>query len=280
MRPIVPLLFSALLAACATPAPRTSADAPLPAGVAEAAQRLLPYWEQHPLLVIGEIHGTQETPALVAALLHTAKRDEPLLLGLEIPRQEQAAIEAFLRWDDSATARRALMQGAFWQREGQDGRSSAAMFELLDAVRRLRAHGTNITVICFDDGAPPIDGLDRDARMAQNLRRALVAHGRPRALVLAGNLHARLRQRQGGARNAQAFMAWHLRDLAPWSIAVGAPTGSYWACAADCGVHPFGAGQAAGAVALDVAEAPDANGYHGRLYLPRFSASAPARDRE
>ncbi len=129
------------------------AEAATPDRVVETAARdLLAQADALRPLLIGEIHGTQETPALLASMLRQGS-GRPWLLGLEIPRQEQERIEAFLRSDGGARARAALTGGAFWTRELQDGRSSEAMLQLIDAVRALRRSGRDIHVVCFDDVA-------------------------------------------------------------------------------------------------------------------------------
>lgn len=251
------------------------AEAATPDRVVESAARdLLAQADALRPLLIGEIHGTQETPALLASMLRQGS-GRPWLLGLEIPRQEQERIDAFLRSDGGARARAALTGGAFWTRELQDGRSSEAMLQLIDAVRALRRSGRDIHVVCFDDLAEGDGAGDRDARMAQALRDALATERHRRAVALMGNYHARIGR--GAPWNAQQeFLGWHLRDLSPLSVDVGAPTGSSWVCNPDCGVYRFGADRAPGTATLRMAVQPDANGFVGTLALPRFSASPPA----
>jgi hypothetical protein len=242
--------------------------------VEDAARELLARSDALRPLLIGEIHGTRETPALLASMLRQGS-GRPWLLGLEIPRQEQERIDAFLRSDGGARARATLTGGAFWVREQQDGRSSEAMLQLIDAVRALRHSGRDIHVVCFDDVAEDGDARDRDARMAQALRTALATERHRRAVALMGNYHARIGR--GAPWNAQQeFLGWHLRDLSPQSVDVGAPTGSSWVCNPDCGVYRFGADRAPGDGALRMAAQADEKGYVGTLTLPHFTASPPA----
>lgn len=266
----------AFLLAVLVAAPLAAEAAPAERAVENAARELLAQADALRPLLIGEIHGTQETPALLASMLRQGS-GRPWLLGLEIPRQEQERIDAFLRSDGGARARAALTGGAFWTREQQDGRSSEAMLQLIDAVRALRRSGRDIQVVCFDDVAEDGSARDRDARMAQALRTALATERHRRAVALMGNYHARIGR--GAPWDAQQeFLGWHLRDLSPLSVDVGAPTGSSWVCNPDCGVYRFGADRTPGDGVLRMAAQADEKGYVGTLTLPRFTASPPAVD--
>lgn len=261
-----------LLAALVAPAAALAAGAD--GWIDDAARDLYARADALRPLLLGELHGTRETPAVLVSMLRQSGAT-PWLLGLEIPRQEQARIDAFLRSDGGAKARAALLAGPFWTRDLQDGRSSEAMVRLIDGVRALRRGGRDIRVVCFDDAAPAADGRDRDAHMADALRAALIAQKRRRAVALTGNYHARIGR--GAPWNAaQEFMGWHLRDLSPLSVDVSAPTGASWICTPECGVHAFGRDHAPGEVALHVAAQADERGYYGTLALPRFTASPPA----
>jgi hypothetical protein len=86
----------------------------------------------------GEIHGTREFPALAGEVArYCATVGIPLLLSLELPGEEQPALDQFLDTQD-ATARTKLLAGAFWSRQRPDGGSRAAMAGLFDALRQLR----------------------------------------------------------------------------------------------------------------------------------------------
>ncbi|MBO9661602.1 hypothetical protein [Dokdonella sp.] len=208
--------------------------------IERAARDLLARADALRPLLVGEIHGTQEIPALLTSMLRQGG-DRPWLLGLEIPRPEQARIDAFLHSDGGPHARAALLAGAFWTREAQDGRSSAAMLRLIDAVRALSRSGRDIRIVCFDDRAAADDGHDRDARMAAALRDALSAQKRRRAVSRgAGDHHAR---GGPGVKPSQEFPAWPPRDREPLPVDLGA---SSWVCDADGGVYVFGEPRAPG----------------------------------
>jgi len=144
------------------------------------------------IVMLGEIHGTVEIPAFVGDLACQAlARGHRVLLGLEYPTSEQADLEAYLASDAGPAARRALLAGALWQVACPDGRSSQAIYDLIERARALHQDGHKIDVFVFDP-ATYHDWNRRDAGMAQNiLARAADA---PDALVLTltGNLHNRL----------------------------------------------------------------------------------------
>lgn len=145
------------------------AEAERPDGFLEEAARSAHADALCPLLV-GELRDTWETQAMLASVLRQGG-GRPWLLGLEIPRREQERIDAFLRSDGDARARAALARGEFWMREVRNGRSGAALLQLIDAVRSLRRSGRDIRVVCLDDLGPARG--DRDARMAEALRGVL-----------------------------------------------------------------------------------------------------------
>lgn len=89
---------------------------------------------QFRIVVVGERHGTKEIPGFVAALACTALVDgRAVTLALEMPSSETDRLESYLASDGGATARSRLVTSPFWHRPLQDGRSSAAMVDLLEA---------------------------------------------------------------------------------------------------------------------------------------------------
>ncbi|MGV6492816.1 hypothetical protein ACTUVK_003020 [Stenotrophomonas rhizophila] len=93
-----------------------------------------------PLVLVGELHGTVETPALVGELACAAAADAtPVTVALEMDPTEQARIDAYLASAGTAADRSALLAGRFWTRTMQDGRSSVAMAALIERLRSLRS---------------------------------------------------------------------------------------------------------------------------------------------
>ena len=276
-------LFTSLIAvSCRCAAEKKSADAMLdiPKGmssanaVARAAEQIVSVWDSHRFMMIGELHGTNETPELIAAILKSRANKGRVLLGLEIPRDEQERIDAYLQSGGSSLSRQAMLQGAHWK--GQDGRSSEAMVGLMEQLRRLRNSGYKVDVVCFDGSADDFKQArtNRDAIMATNLRAAMKRRPADRTLTLTGNIHNQLVQRPAGSPLNDS-MAWNLRDLGPETINISALRGSVWNCQPECKAHDFDSHNNF-APEWMIQGFPDENGWHGIYRLLQFSAAPPA----
>lgn len=78
------------------------------------------------LVIFGELHGTKEAPDFVRQhICNPIQLKGKVVLGLEVP----------------ATSQRALLAQGHWKYNTPDGRSSVAMFELIELVRTQRAIG-------------------------------------------------------------------------------------------------------------------------------------------
>ena len=240
------------------------------------------------LMIIGELHGTSEVPALVAQLAErvSARKDgagkaQPVVLALEWQGHETGH-QAYLASDGTAADRQRLLASPFWTNAWQDGRASEAMLALLESVRVLARSGRPVQLATFDMEKGQI-ASDRDAGMAHNLRAIVQANPDARIIALAGNYHAR--QRPGAPWNPDMrFMANYLADLAPYSVDVDAQRGSHWGCfgatPSDCKSFSFGGdvkGEARLGLYTDSALAK--NGYNQGLRLARLTASPPAAAR-
>lgn len=232
------------------------------------------------LVFFGEMHGTQETPALVADVIDAyAAHGRPVVLALEIGTEEQPRFDRYVASRGLASDRAALLGGMHWREVHHDGRDSRAMFELIDHMRRLRARGTPIALVAFDGGGT--DMGSRNRRMAEVLRATAGRFPRSRLLVLTGNVHAMTRKPSwsvfdGGKRiELPMTAAQHLADLAPLSIDVKGASGAYWACtASDCRMQAIGS-QAPQQGPTLMRNAPD-DAWDVTLVLPHFTPSPPA----
>jgi hypothetical protein len=245
--------------------------------------------ESATLLIVGEVHGTREAPALVADLAKRwaaqkdAEQTRTIIVALEYPQSQEAQLKAYVDSDGGTIARQRLLESSFWSRPMQDGRSSQAMLALIDSVRTQFRNGSKVRLAAFDMNASQYASrANRDKAMADNLRSIVDANPSARVIALVGNYHAR--QRDGAPWDEKyRFMADHLKDLAPFSLNVDAIRGDFWVCSggavADCKVREF---------AHDPKESPpvglyvDDNlrviGYDQALMLEQFSASLPARE--
>ncbi len=241
-----------------------------------------------PLVLVGEIHGTSEIPATFGNLVCQAAAERPgetVLVGLEVLASTQPAIDAFLASDGGAPAAQALLAQEFWQREYQDGRSSKAMFSLLEEVRRLRKAGLKIVVRALDPERYDSPS-GRDAAMAASLVDAIEALRPAQTLVLVGNVHSRtLNGYPWDAKAAYVPLGALLRarygDLI--TLDTSNSGGSAWICtsaeAKDCGAKDQRAREMTGTVPRIVMdpEAAPRTGHSGALFIGPVTASPPAR---
>lgn len=270
-----------MLAACCG---RAGAAAP-----ATAAAALLPDAREARILVLAELHGTHEAPALAGTVVQRRlDAGTPVTLALEIDTAEQPRIDAFLETAAHADARAALLRGAFWQvpPARSDGRRSVAMLALVAQMQRLRSAGHDIRVLAFDAGNAGGGATRRNERMAAVLRDAFTHDAERAFVVLVGNYHARRASlaHAGGLMPGQAppvpTMA-HLADIPMFRVKLLARSGEFWGCAdGRCGPRSAG-----GSVAMGVVDAgvpalrrtpEDAGGFDAQLSLPRFSVASPA----
>ena len=177
---------------------------PLPA---PARQALLDLAAQSDVLILGEIHGTQEVPAIAAALLEPLTKLGYQALALEIPADQR---EPLVDW---ATGKSTMIPD-FFANPYPDGRGNIQTLSLIRAALSLPGW----QLICFDQStedfaeedprATKIDdkqavtmpsademialSLRRDATMAIRLasERTRLALG-AKVLAICGNFHAR-----------------------------------------------------------------------------------------
>lgn len=233
------------------------------------------------IVMVGELHGTNEAPAAFGRLVcRAAERAHPggVLVGLEIPRGDQAAIDGALAAADDETARTRLLATTHFSDESHDGRDSEAMLALLLELRRQRRAGLGIEIVAFDmDPATITPASDRDLEMARELGEAIDAHPDTTVLAYAGNLHTRrhaLPRVQRHPPMAERLLADHPELVA---LDFASSGGTFWACIDDtCGAQR---GQGNGRGPDPFVELSDAQGdaYDGFLYVGPITASPPAK---
>ncbi len=141
-------------------------------------------------IIVGETHGTNETPEAFGNLVCLATRtNRPVIVAVEFSSDFQPAIDLFLASDGGVEAQREFLALPNWRNEFQDGRTSIAMLRLFEELRGLKQAGAIEGVVATDIGRATPEGLQRDAAMAnawQNISREENAI----VLALVGNIHA------------------------------------------------------------------------------------------
>jgi hypothetical protein len=225
------MLLSLLLAAAAPAAPVCDA---IPGWEKVLAKKEVRY------LVLGEMHGTNEMPDIFADAVCLTSQKRKTVVALEMPETDQPQLDAWLTSDGGSDAKQALLASPFWNTTFKDGRSSEAMFRLLEQLRSMRKSGQVKAVIAFQ----PVGTRNPDAREDYEKGMAkLIATKTPKgvtALVLVGNVHA---MRTEFERPSFRYlpMAGHLpktETLAFDMMSNG--VSSMWACMEKCGPNTFG----------------------------------------
>jgi len=147
---------------------------------------------------IGELHGSNETPAAFRDLVCNAiAQGKHVTVALERPTSEQAALDNILTARDLSTARESLFQLPGWK-EVLDGRGSEAMLRLLLSLRELRSVHPDLKVVAFD---PPYSGSpaggSRDEVMGHALLSLNPTKPNDLVLILTGNIHAMQASKRG-----------------------------------------------------------------------------------
>lgn len=262
----------------ATAATAPISAAAMSASTTEAVALLVDAIGTSKLVLLGEMHGTREIPAITGELAaHYATRSDPVLLGLEATSNDQARVDRYLESADSQSDRTRLLAGKHWREPHHDGRDSRAMLDLIERMRQLRATGARVSVVLFDT---PGDG-ERNQRMAVALRAAIQRNPAAMTLVLTGNVHAMTGNpppmiHEGKPYALPTPVGRHLADLSPLSIDIQASRGEFVRCqAARCGpqavMNHLPERAAPTLERADEADSP----WDMTLTLPRFTVSEP-----
>lgn len=232
------------------------------------------------ILLLGEMHGTAESPAFVADLAcHAARAKRPITVALEINRAESPRMEAYLASKGLPEDRAALVQGSFWSHQPRDGRSSEAIVRLLDSLRELRQQGASVKIELLDPGPGGFkDGQDRDRQMAANLAAAVERSPGDVFVSLTGNLHNRIVR--GWSNNPDyEWMGYILRQkYADRLVSLNASStgGTAWVCFGDnCGAQPMKGRGETGDPRITL-HPRDESGYDGTYFIGAMTASPPA----
>lgn len=225
-------------------------------------------------VLVGEMHGTKETPAAFGDLVCSASAlKRPVVVGLERPAAEQEMLNRLMKAGNEQELVRGLLSESGWGI--LDGRSSQAMLSLLLTLRGLKLQNLIADVVAYDDGRTGEPASKREERMAAMLMASASKHTNPVVIALTGNLHA------SKGRPMQSLSYPLMASLMPQtevvSLFIADEGGESWTQQSDgCGPHKLRSTHGAKR-GIDFPEKPPMAGYDGVLAtgLPS-SASPPA----
>jgi hypothetical protein len=189
---------------------------PLPTAVQRSVTELA---AESDVLILGETHGTQQVPAVAAALLAPLTKLGYQVLAVEVPTDQQASLTAW------ATGKTKTVP-SFFAMPSEDGRGS---IEALKLIRTALSPPFRWKLICFDmtedDMQRQIAEMDRGAKQSSQEGPAstlefeqMMAISLQRDAVMASNLADQLRQLPAEAKvlvicgNLHARTANHAAD--------------------------------------------------------------------
>ena len=230
-------------------------------------------------ILLGEVHGTAEAPAFAGEFVcHALNSQLEVVLALEIPATEQPNLDNYLKSNGDTSAKRAfLFPSKFWHREYQDGRSSVAIFQLIDRMRVFHHTGLPVRVIAIDGvGESPKAIGPRSSIMADHIRRAFLTNPRVLVISLTGNIHNMLKK-PSHFPHLPVSMASYLTDLNPIALNFSSDGGEAWNCSATCGVSGSRSSNRNSAKwRLSITDPTGEAIYSGEYWIGETTASIPA----
>lgn len=127
------------------------------------------------MIMVGEMHGTQEPAKLVGGLAKLiAKNEGEVYVGLEIPEQ-------MINLNNNELNATNILKTDFFSMDGSDGRNSEAWFGLLVNCGK----DERIKVFFYDNNIVS----DRDSSMYLSVKKIKELHPKRKILTLSGNVH-------------------------------------------------------------------------------------------
>nr|WP_244237145.1 hypothetical protein [Corallococcus llansteffanensis] len=235
------------------------------------------------VMLLGELHGTQEVPRFIAqSVCQLVTSGTPVSVGLELPLENEERVKHFLQSQGQEADWLKLMEAPFWRSPYPDGRGSEAVANMLEQLRQLRAQGLDVSVFVYDH--PKLTGQKREDALAATVLSHVKAEPARFHLVVSGNIHSRTAQGLPWDKSYQPMgrlLKAQLKDVTALDMAYD--SGSAWICAADevgrkldCGVKTTKGKDNGDRFFVHVWDSPNAEGYQGVFYVGRVSASEPA----
>jgi hypothetical protein len=138
-------------------------------------KNLYPYFKDKDLIMIGEMHGTEEPAKFVKGLYKLfSKFENKVNIGLEALKDE--FIEYLKNPSDST-----LLNTIFFSKENIDGRNGKAWFDLITFLHKQK----NVNLFFFDDS----EAINRDSFMYSEVVTIRKKYPKQKIITLSGNIH-------------------------------------------------------------------------------------------
>ncbi len=240
------------------------------------------------VMLLADPTGTEQAPSTLAKLVCSAlATGRQVTVALPVSASEQKRINTYVDSEGTEADRVALLVGGFWNRDWQDGRSSLAMANLIEALRARRRAGQHVAVLAVD---AELNGNPRNAFVSARL----LEHHRenPQRVIIALLSNTQASLRAGTPWNMQLLPVGYrlsAAGVAVKSYDVGFESGSQWVCRLfaqgrlRCGTWNVTPGpkQRNGLSGGTFTQFTDtsAEGFDGLWFIGRVKASAPAKAR-
>ena len=234
--------------------------------------------------LLGEVHGTMETPRIFGELVcERAAHGKRVLVGLEFSDKISSVFQTYIDSKGTAKDQQAFLANSQWlemARQFPDGRTSIAMWKMVERLRELRAAGLSIFVATVQGGMA-VNAKSQtpyEAGMANNLREAFSAGRYDVAMVLIGSLHARREPVPTSATATFEPMAMHLPIEVTLTLDAVPSDGATWNCTpAGCGAHAR-TGRVLTNRSGIVLDSTLSRGYDGVIQVGPTTAAVPVLD--
>ncbi len=235
----------------------------------------------YPYVLLGEGHGTREVPKFVGAFVCVmAQNNKRILLALEMPADFTKDITDY--WATSSLDReKTFFESLYWGRVRPDGRTSLAMFELIQYVGELRAQGLKIDIIGVEqEWYPRKPRSNKNKYMGEQLTKAYGTRKYDQVIFLSGSAHTRIEYVDTGYRKLKTVTAY-LNPHVFLSVKLSAKEGTSWSCQGPrdnivCGGHKRTSDQSQKHTNIYIEREGKNNGFHGEIMFKKVTASEPA----
>ncbi len=239
--------------------------------------KLLALGNDSQVITIGEIHGTKEIPDYFSKIICAySKEYKSIKVGLELPVKENKSIQEYISSKGEQADISKLLSKNIWQHVFQDGRTSIAMFDLIENIRVMKKSDMPIELFLFDTQSKS----NREQTMAEKIEDNISKQNGTPTLLLTGNIHSRTKL---GAMWSKEFKSSSYQLLESGikvsSVIVNHQGGNAWLCSDSCkstGLSGYSVGN--NKYKLTTLQSSSL-GHDYELFIGEITTSIPAKQR-